>query len=57
VFGQNAGSREMKDAVAVPTVGLTAEHYNRIVRLLDHKVPVKLEFDIKASVYEDSLEA
>ncbi len=57
VFGQNSGTREMKDAIGLPTVALTAEHYNRIVRLLDHKIPVKLEFDIKTTVYEDSLDS
>jgi carboxypeptidase Q len=57
VFGQASGTREMKDAVAMPTVSLTAEHYNRIVRLIDHKIPVKLEFDIKTTLYEDSLDS
>ena len=28
-------------------VVLTPEHYNRIVRLLEHKVPVKLELEVK----------
>ena len=57
VFGQNSGTREMKDAVGLPAAALAAEHYNRIVRLLDHKIPVKLEFDIKTSLYEDSLDS
>ena len=57
VFGQSSGTREMKDAVGLPTVALTAEHYNRIVRLLDHKIPVKLEFDIKTTLYENSLDS
>jgi hypothetical protein len=30
-----------------PQVSITAEHYNRIARLLEHNVPVKLQFDIK----------
>jgi len=30
-----------------PQVSLTAEHYNRIARLLEHNVPVKLQFDIR----------
>ncbi len=30
-----------------PQVAITAEHYNRIARLLEHNVPVKLEFNIK----------
>ena len=34
-------------------VTLTPEHYNRIARLLDHKIPVKLEFDIQARFLDD----
>ena len=30
-----------------PQVVVAAEHYNRIARLLEHQVPVKLSFDIK----------
>ena len=30
-----------------PQVVLTAEHYNRIYRMVEHQVPVKLMFDIK----------
>ena len=29
-------------------VAVTPEHYNRVVRLLQHDIPVKLEFDIQA---------
>jgi hypothetical protein len=32
---------------SAPQVSITAEHYNRIARLLAHNVPVKLQFDIK----------
>src|SRR4029077_20102498 len=31
----------------IPALAITAEHYNRIARLLEHKVPVKLALDIK----------
>jgi Zn-dependent M28 family amino/carboxypeptidase len=34
-------------------VALTLEHYNRIARLLDRKIPVKLEFDIQARFIDD----
>jgi carboxypeptidase Q len=47
VFGGSAGSRDPKDPVAPPTVVITPEHYNRICRLIEHKIPVKLEFDIQ----------
>jgi hypothetical protein len=48
VFGQQGGSRDPKDPVPPPMVVLTPEHYNRVVRLLDHNIPVKMEFDIQA---------
>jgi len=35
-----------------PTVVMAAEHYNRIVRLMEHEIPVKLQFEIKTS-FED----
>src|SRR4051794_21474724 len=49
VFGQQAGRPDSKDPLPVPTVAITAEHYNRIARLLQHKIPVKVEFEIKSS--------
>jgi Zn-dependent M28 family amino/carboxypeptidase len=33
-------------------VVVTPEHYNRVVRLLDHNIPVKLEFDIQAQFFD-----
>jgi carboxypeptidase Q len=45
VFGQGS-QRDPKQEPLPPIVVLTPEHYNRIVRLLDHKVPVKMEFNI-----------
>ena len=48
VFASSGGSRELKDPIPLPTVAVTPEHYNRIVRLLQHDIPVKLEFDIRA---------
>src|SRR6185503_16023405 len=53
VFAQGGGSRDPKDPVPSPIVTLTPEHYNRIARLLDHKIPVKLEFDIQARFVDD----
>jgi len=53
VFGQDAGSREVKDPIPPPTVALTPEHYNRVMRLLDNKIPVRLEFEIQAKFLDD----
>ena len=47
VFATAAGSRELKDEVPPPSVALTREHYNRIARLLEKKIPVTLAFDIE----------
>ena len=40
VFVQSGGSRNAADPPTVPQVVLAAEHYNRIVRILDKKIPV-----------------
>src|SRR6516164_3844109 len=39
-----------------PTVVMAAEHYNRIARLLEHEIPVKLQFEIKAS-FDDNVDS
>jgi len=54
IFTTPAGSREPKDPLPPPTIALAAEHYNRIARLLDKKIPVRLEVDVKAQFHEDS---
>ena len=43
-----------KDPVAPCTIVLTPEHYNRILRLIDHRVPVRLEFNVTSRITEDS---
>lgn len=54
VFAAAGGSRNANDPLMPPSVALTSEHYNRIVRLLQHKVPVKLEFEIQAQMLPES---
>jgi carboxypeptidase Q len=41
-----------RDGAGVPEVTLAVEHYNRMVRLLDHNVPVKVELNVQAK-FED----
>jgi carboxypeptidase Q len=57
VFGQAGGSRDPKDAVPAPMAILTPEHYDRVARLLDHKIPVKMEFEIQAKFYDDTTDS
>jgi carboxypeptidase Q len=47
VFASNGGSRTGDPTKNLPAVAMTAENYNRIARLAEHNVPVKLAFDIK----------
>ena len=56
VFSSAAGSRDAKDPLPPAAVSLTAEHYNRIARLLEKNVPVTLEFDIENRIYDDALD-
>ena len=48
VFASSAGGREEKDPNPPPYVAITPEHYNRIYRLVDKKIPVKVELDVRA---------
>jgi len=57
LFAQGGGTRDPKDPVPPPMVVLTPEHYNRIARLLDHKVPVKLEFNVEARFVDDRMDS
>ena len=47
VFATAAGNPEPKDVVPPPAVALTLEHYDRIARLIEKKIPVTLQFDIE----------
>jgi len=57
VFAQSGGSRDAKDPVAPPSFALTPEHYNRVLRLLDRGIPVKLEVDIRARFVDDRVDS
>ena len=49
VMGSAAGDRNMTDdQLPPPSVLVTNEHYNRMVRLVEKGIPVTLEFDIGA---------
>jgi hypothetical protein len=56
VFATSGGSREVKDPLPPPGVVLIPEHYNRIYRLLDKKIPVKVELEVQATIDESNLD-
>ena len=51
VFASSGGPYDPKKPIPLPAVAMTPEHYNRILRLLDHKIPVKLSFDIQNAIH------
>lgn len=46
IFAASGGFYQPDKPLALPTVALMPEQYNRIARLLDHKIPVKLSFNV-----------
>jgi len=47
VFATFGGSQDPKDPVGPPMAAITPEQYNRICRLLEHRITPKLTFDIE----------
>jgi carboxypeptidase Q len=57
VFVQGGGSRDPKEPPAPPMVTLEVEHYGRILRTLQKKIPVTLQMDIVNRFYDDDQSA
>jgi carboxypeptidase Q len=57
VFAASGGSYDPKKPVALASVALTPEHYNRIARLTAHKIPVKLQFNIQNEFLNDTTDS
>jgi carboxypeptidase Q len=55
-FAENAGSWRPDAPTPPPTIALAPEPYSRLVRLLDHKVPLKVEVDLESRFHDDSLD-
>jgi carboxypeptidase Q len=51
------GSWEPGKETSVPALVMTAEHYNEILRLLDHDQPVELELDVAARFHDEDLKS
>lgn len=50
VAASSAGNRDPSMPLAPATIAITPEHYNRIYRLLDKKVPVRLEVEVRNQI-------
>ena len=57
VLAQSGGPYDPKTLVTIASAVLTGEHYNRIVRLVDHKIPVKLQFNIQNEILENDVDS
>ncbi len=53
IFAAAAGSHETKEPLPPTSIALASEHYNRIVRLIEKKIPVKIELEVRARIIED----
>ncbi|HEY3441529.1 MAG TPA: M20/M25/M40 family metallo-hydrolase [Paludibaculum sp.] len=51
-FTSNGGTRDVKQPQTPATMVVSAEQYNRIYRLIDKKIPVKLEVEIQNQWFE-----
>jgi carboxypeptidase Q len=55
--GSPMGFRDPKAPKSFPQLVIAAEQYNRIMRTLEKKIPVKLEMDVDNKFYDDDLNA
>jgi len=54
VFPSGGGSRGADAGQGLPTVTLAVEHYNRMIRILDNGVPVKVELNIQTKFFDET---
>jgi carboxypeptidase Q len=54
IFPTGGGSRGADAGQGLPTVTLAVEHYNRLVRILDRGLPVKVELNVQARFYDET---
>jgi hypothetical protein len=54
VFPSAGGPRDEHAASGVAGVTLAVEHYNRMVRLLEHHIPVKVELNIETTFHDET---
>jgi carboxypeptidase Q len=54
IFPGNGGSRDPKAPQQVPSATLAVEHYNRIIRMLEHGQPVRMEVNIQTTFHPET---
>ena len=54
IFPTSGGSRDQSAPKQVPSATLAVEHYNRLVRLVDRGIPVKMEVTIQTAFHPET---
>jgi hypothetical protein len=54
IFVQSGGPRDQNAGKVPPQVTLAVEHYNRMIRILERGVPVKVELNIQAQFHDET---
>ena len=54
IFPNGASPRDDKAGKGVPVIALAVEHYNRMIRVLDKNVPVKVELNVETKFYDET---
>jgi len=54
ILVSGGGSRKAGESVGVPSLAMSAEHYNAVMRALDRKQPVRLRVNVDAHFTSDS---
>jgi carboxypeptidase Q len=54
IFPSAGGARDGDPARMVPSVTLAVEHYNRMLRILDKGIPVKVELNVQTQFYDEA---
>ena len=54
---QQSGSQKEGEPIGVTAIALAPEHYNRVARMLDAKVPVEMEINVQSKFHDDDKNA
>jgi carboxypeptidase Q len=54
IFPTGSGSRGADAGTGLPSVTLAVEHYNRLVRVLERGVPVKVELNVQTAFHDET---
>ena len=54
IFPNGSGARDGNAGQAVPSVTLAVEHYNRMLRVLEKGLPVRVELNVETKFYDES---